>query len=137
VFEPPVDTVVEITNAMLTAQPQPTTRRDVRDLWYTLSLNNNAASAAANKFEVNRGKVKSLTKKQIRDKNKTLVQVDAVDTDIMGRSFEIHGLPNLQPDTIVRLEGDTKYYRVQRFQHRGDNHDGVLTSCQADVFEGH
>ena len=137
VFEPPVDTVVEITKAMMTSQPQPTTRRDVRDLWYTLNLNNNAASAAANNFTVNRGKIKSLTKKQILDKNKTLVQVDAVDTDIMGRSFEMHGLPNLQPDTIVQIEDDPKYYRVQRFQHRGDNHIGVLTSCQSDVFEGH
>ena len=31
VFEPPVATVVEIKNSMMTEQPQPTTRRDVRD----------------------------------------------------------------------------------------------------------
>lgn len=136
VFEPPASTIVEITEAMLTAQPQPTTRRDVRDLWYTLSLNNSQASAAANNFSVNSGKVKALTKKQMRDKNKTLVRVDAVDTDIMGRSFEIHGLPNLQPDTIVHIEGNPGHYRVQRLQHRGDNHSGVVTLCQADVFEG-
>ena len=137
VFEPPVDTVVEITKAMLTAQPQPTTRRDVRDLWYTLSLNNSDAASHSENFTVNRGKVKALTKQQAMDKNKTVVQVDAVDTDILGRSFEMHGLPNLQPDTIVHIEDDPQYYRVQRFQHRGDNHDGVLTSCQSDVFGGH
>ena len=137
VFEPPVDTVVEIKNSMLTQQPQPTTRRDVRDLWYTLSLNNNAAAAAANQFDVNRGKVKRLSKRKLLDKNRSLVEVDAVDTDIMGRSFEILGLPNLQPDTIVQLEGDSAYYRIQRLAHSGDNHTGIVTSAQADVFEGH
>lgn len=137
VFEPPVSTVVEIKKSFLTAQPQPSTRRDVRDMWYTLSLNSNAAAAAANNFTISRDKVKKLSKKKLLDQNKTLVQVDAVDTDIMGRSFEMLGIPNLQPDTIVQIEGDTKYYRVQRLTHRGDNHAGIITAAQADVFEGH
>jgi hypothetical protein len=137
VFEPPTDTIVEIKNSMLTAQPQPTTRRDVRDLWYTLSLNNAGAADAANNFSINKDKIKRVSKRQALDKNRTLVQVDAVDTDITGRSFELLGIPNLQPDTIVQIEDDAAYYRVQRLSHRGNNRDGVISSCQADAFEGH
>jgi len=136
VFEPPVSTVVEIKDSFLTQQPQPTTRRDVRNLWYTQSLNNAAAAAAANNFTINKGKVKKLSKKNAMDKNKVVVKVDAVDTDIRGRSIEILGLPNLQPDTIVSIEGDSSYYRTQRIDHRGDNHNGIITSIQADIFEG-
>lgn len=136
VFEPPLPTVVEITRAMMTEQPQPTTRRDVRDLWYTLNLNNTEAAESANAFEVNRGKVKKVSKKKLLDQNKELVQVDAVDTDIKGRTVSMLGLPDLQPDTIIQMEGDTAYYRIQRLTHRGDNHDGIITSIQADVFEG-
>ena len=136
VFEPPVATVVEITKNMLTEQPQPTTRRDVRDLWYTLSLNNTDAAEAANSFEVNRGKIKKTSKQKRLDQNKALVQVDAVDTDIKGRSIKLLGLPNLQPDTIIHVEDDSNYYRGQRIFHRGDNHAGMTTSVQADVFEG-
>lgn len=137
VFEPPVATVVEIKNSMMTEQPQPTTRRDIRDLWYTLSLNNSDAAAAATSFEVNRGKVKKTSKRKIRDKNKALIQVDAVDTDVKGRSVAMLGLPDLQPDIVIQMEGDTSYYRIQRLNHRGDNHDGIVTQIQADIFEGH
>ena len=137
VFEPPVSTVVEIKNSFLLEQPQPTTRRDVRDLWYTLSLNNAEAAAAATGFEINKDKVKKISKKKLLDQNKTLVQVDAVDSDIKGRAIRLLGIPDLQPDTVVNVEGDTAYYRIQRITHRGDNHDGVAMELQADVFEGH
>lgn len=136
IFEPPVNTVVEITKAIMLEQPQPTTRRDVRDLWYTLSMNNSDAAAAASGFEINRGKVKKVSRRKLLDKNKTLVQVDAVDTDITGRSVTILGLPNLQPDTVIQMEGDTNYYRIQRIMHRGDNRHGLETQINADMFEG-
>jgi hypothetical protein len=137
VFEPPLATVVEIKNSMMTEQPQPTTRRDVRDLWYTLSLNSSDAAEAAESFEINRGKVKKTSKKKQLDKNKALIQVDAVDTDITGRAVSMLGLPDLQPDTVIQMEGDDGYYRVQRLTHRGDNHEGIVTQIQADAFEGH
>jgi hypothetical protein len=136
VFEPPDPTVVQITKAIMTEQPQPTSRRDVRDLWYTLSLNNAEAAAQANSFAVNNGKVKRLEKKKLLDINRALVQVDAVDTDIRGRSVSILGIPELQPDTVIQLEDDAGYYRIQRLYHRGDNHSGVEITFQADVFEG-
>jgi hypothetical protein len=136
IFEPPLPTVVEITNDMMVEPPQPTTRRDVRDLWYTLGMNNTEAAEAANFFTVNRGKIKKISKAKALDMNKELVQVDAVDTDIKGRSVSMFGLPNLQPDTVISIEGDKKYYRIQRLNHRGDNHDGIITQIQADVFEG-
>lgn len=136
VFEPPIPTVVEITNAMLTQRPQSTNRRDVRDLWYSLSLNDTEAAAAANHFTVNKSKVKKTSKKKLLDQNRALVQVDAVDTDIKGKSVEMFGLPNLQPDSVIQIEGDEAYYRIQRLQHRGDNHAGITTSIQADLFEG-
>ena len=137
VFEPPVATVVELKNSIMTEQPKPTTRRDVRDLWYTLSLNNSAAAEAANLFEVNKGKIKKVSKRKRLDKNKALIQVDAVDTDVNGRSVAMLGLPDLQPDTVIQMEGDTSYYRIQRLTHRGDNHDGINTQIHADIFEGH
>ena len=136
VFEPPVATVVEIKRSIMTEQPQPTTRRDVRDLWYTLSLNNRDAAAAATSFEINRGKIKKTSRRKLLDENKSLIQVDAVDTDVNGRSVAMLGLPDLQPDTVIQMEGDTSYYRVQRLTHRGDNHEGIITQIQADVFEG-
>jgi len=138
VFEPPSATIVEIKKTIMTQQAQPTTRRDVRDLWYTSAMNNQEAAAAAqaNSFEVNRGKVKKLSSQKVLDKNRELIEVDAVDTDIMGRSVEMLGLANLQPDTIIQIEGDESLYRVQRLSHRGDNQEGVITSIQADVFEG-
>jgi hypothetical protein len=139
VFEPPIPTVVELKNSFLTEQPQPTTRRDVRDIWYTSSLNNPeaAAAAAANSFTINSDKVKKISKRMAMDKNKKIVQVDAVDTDIKGRAIRMLGLPDLQPDTVVNIEGDTSYYRIQRLTHRGDNHEGIITDIQADAFEGH
>lgn len=136
VYEPPVPTVVEITKAMMTEQPQPTTRRDVRDLWYTLSLNSTEAAEAANSFEINQGKVKRTSKEKRLDQNKTLVQVDAVDTDIRGRAVATLGIPDLQPDTVIQMEDDPSYYRVQQLNHRGDNREGIITYIQADVFEG-
>ena len=139
VFEPPVDTVVELKNSFLIEQPQPTTRRDVRDLWYTAGLTNKdaAAATAANTFTINKDKVKKISKQMAMDKNKIRVQVDAVDIDIKGLAITLLGLPDLQPDTVINVEGNTAYYRIQRLTHRGDNHDGIITDIQADNFEGH
>ena len=136
VFEPPVDTIVEITNAMLTAKPRPATRRDVTELWYTLGLNDEQAASQANLYAVNKDKVKQTTKQQKLDKNKKLVTVDAIQTEIKGITCECLGIPNLQPDTLIHIEDDKVYYRVQRLMHDGDNHRGIITRISADVFGG-
>jgi len=140
VFEPPDQsesnggTTVSITSNMMTSVPRPTVRQDVTDLWYTTSLNDDRAAEAADMFAANKAKVKKLTKKQVRDLNKELIEVDAVSTDIRGIDVEVFGLPSLQPDTMIQLEGDDHYYRVQKLTHQGDNHEGVYTSIQADLY---
>lgn len=127
-------TVVYVTNAIMTSRPRPTSRQDVTDLWYTFSLNDERAAEASDMFEVNRAKVKKLSKKQVRDINNELIEVDAVSTEIKGIEVETFGIPSLQPDTVIQLEGDDHYYRVQRIVQHGNNHDGVYTSIQADIY---
>jgi hypothetical protein len=128
------NTVVTITDAMMTSKPSPSSRQDVTDLWYTFSLNDDRAAEAADMFEINKAKVKNVSKKKVRDANKELVEVDAVSTEIQGIDLETFGIPNLQPDTMIQVEGDDHLYRVQRVNHHGDNHDGVYCMIQADLY---
>lgn len=127
-------TVVQITNAMMTSKPHPTSRQDVTDLWYTFALNDDRAAEAADMFEANSEKVKRVDKKKVRDTNKELIEVDAVNTEIKGIELESFGIPNLQPDTVIQIEGDSKFYRIQRLTHHGDNHEGVYTTISADQY---
>jgi hypothetical protein len=127
-------TVVMITQSMMTSKPSPSSRQDVTDLWYTFALNDDRAAEAADMFEANESKVKKISKKKVRDANKELVEVDAVSTEIQGIDLETFGIPNLQPDTVIQIEGDDHYYRVKRINHNGDNHDGVYCMIQADLY---
>jgi hypothetical protein len=127
-------TVVFLTQAMMTSKPSQSSRQDVTDLWYTFSLNDDRAAEAADMFEANKSKVKKVSKKKVRDANKELAEVDAVSTEIQGIDLETFGIPNLQPDTVIQIEGDEHLYRIQRVNHHGDNHDGVYCMIQADLY---
>lgn len=127
-------TVVQLTSAIMTSRPRPTFRQDVTDLWYTFALNDERAAESADMFELNRSKVKRVSKKKVRSTNGELVQVDAVSTEIKGIEVETFGIPSLQPDTVVQVEGDDHYYRIQRLTQHGDNRAGVYTPIQADLY---
>ena len=136
VFEPPNDTIVEITQNILTSTVSPSTRRDVSRLWFTLQSNNATAAEQAKLYTVNKDVVKKATKQKRLDRNQQLIETDAVDAEITGVSFRMLGLPELQPDTVIRIEGDSLLYRVKSLTHTGDNVDGIETLVQADLFGG-
>jgi hypothetical protein len=135
IYEPPSPTIILITKDMLVSKPIISTRRDVTSLWFS-NATESAANEAAKAFDPNPDKAKKNAKVGELDKDHKIVTVDMVRSDIPFVQVEILGLPNLQPDSIIQIEGDDALYRTKTIGHHGNNKDGVITSIRADLYQG-
>jgi hypothetical protein len=132
-FEPPLPTIIKITKNMLLSEPIISTRRDVTSLWFS-NATESAANEAAKAFDPNPDKAKKNAKVGELDKDHKIVTVDMVRSDIPFIQIEILGVPNLQPDDIIDIEG--VLYRIKTVGHHGNNKEGVMTSIRADLYQG-
>jgi hypothetical protein len=135
IYEPPSPTIIKITKNILVSEPIISTRRDVTSLWFS-NATESAANEAAKAFDPNPDKAKKNAKVGELDKDHKIVTVDMVRSDIPFIQVEMLGLPNLQLDSIIQIEGYDALYRTKTVGHHGNNKDGVITSIRADLYQG-
>jgi hypothetical protein len=135
IYEPPSPTIIKITKNILVSEPIISTRRDVTSLWFS-NATESAANEAAKAFDPNPDKAKKNAKVGELDKDHKIVTVDMVRSDIPFIQVEMLGLPNLQLDSIIQIEGYDALYRTKTVGHHGNNVNGVITSIRADLYQG-
>lgn len=117
--------VIKITDDMLLQVPQDTTRTAPGDV---------AIQVVAESFDGSRRAYRKARQKRELGKNDyTLVQ--AIDTMIPGKTFDLFGIPNIDPDMV--LEYQDGRYRAHTVNHFGDDFGSpVTTRVYADNIEG-
>lgn len=155
VYDIPNPTIVEITKNMMVSEPEPTERKDAVDVLLHTIVEANNLDPFAKKRKKRRNKRKlrklapsakaptsaaaakrtALEREAAARTAMTYVEYETVDDIIFGKECETLGTPAINPDNIVRFEGDDQDYRVQVVTHQGDTREGVTTLIRADMLE--
>lgn len=134
VYDPPEPTVVEITEAMLVTEPQESTRTDAQ------FSELHTVTDMANVDPLRKKKRRKKTKAQKKEPGPNdYVEIEAVDIVVPGIEIECFGIPTMNTDQIITLDGGKNYYRVFHVQSDGDDIRGgerPTTRIRADKFEG-
>lgn len=134
VYAPPNPVVIEITDEMLIADPQETTRNDAAET----SIQTITEMTGVDPFKRERRRRKRTTTKKELGEN-DYVEIEAVDIVVPGVELECYAIPNLKPDHIITYDGGVTHFRVYECELYGDDMRGgerPTSRIKADQFDG-
>jgi hypothetical protein len=151
VYDPPSPIVVEITPAMFITEPQETTRTNAVDteLHTVTDISNltpfrkkkRRKKTVVKKLELEQRDLLDRNLRESREENDNgYVEIDAIDIVVPGIEIECFGIPTLNPDNLITLDGGQTHYRVFHIDTWGDDlregGERPTTRIKADRFEG-